>query len=383
MTTNDLTGIDPSVIVHSLNVDPTYHSVKQKKRHFGPAKDKVIQDEGYHQRMLNPDDQKRVSFITLDGTYCYIVMPFGLKNTGATYQRLVDRMFREQLRSNMEVYVDDMLVKSRQIDQHLVDLAKTFNTLRRYHMKLNPAKCVFGKKLQISGISSHRKGNRGPQAVSSVLIKKKKDYRSLSIIPDQQSKHKPWRNLYKKQRLQKESKGRWLLHVDGSSTLAGRDKALIAGIKMALDAGAEDLIAYTSSQLVTRQVEVQVETNWRRPLLDYLEKYIFPPDEKEASRLRHRAAREEGRDILQEIHEGARGSHVAEWALANKVLRARYFWLILKETQPAGPRDANSANSMPHSFTSQPNHYEQCLLLVLSLNGDGHSRTLPSSNGAT
>ncbi|KAL0457984.1 UNVERIFIED_CONTAM: hypothetical protein Slati_0425600 [Sesamum latifolium] len=70
-------------------------------------------------------------------------MPIGLKNAGATYQRLLDSMFKEQLRRNMEVYIDDMLVKSRQTDQHLANLAETFNTLR-YHMKLNPAKCAFG-----------------------------------------------------------------------------------------------------------------------------------------------------------------------------------------------------------------------------------------------
>ncbi|KAL0448343.1 UNVERIFIED_CONTAM: Retrovirus-related Pol polyprotein from transposon.6 [Sesamum latifolium] len=70
-------------------------------------------------------------------------MSFGLKNAGATYQRLVDRMFQEQLRRNMEVYVDDMLVKSRQMDQHLVDLAEIFDTLSKCHMKLNPAKCAF------------------------------------------------------------------------------------------------------------------------------------------------------------------------------------------------------------------------------------------------
>ncbi|KAL0437446.1 UNVERIFIED_CONTAM: Retrovirus-related Pol polyprotein from transposon.6 [Sesamum radiatum] len=76
------------------------------------------------------------------GTYCYIVMPFGLKNAGATYQRLMDCMFREQSGRNMEVYVDDMLVKSRQMNQHLADLAETFGTLRKYHMKLKQANTV-------------------------------------------------------------------------------------------------------------------------------------------------------------------------------------------------------------------------------------------------
>ena len=71
-------------------------------------------------------------------------MPFGLKNAGTTYQRLVNKMFSRQIGRNMEVYVDDMLVKSREELTHLDDLKETFATLKQYQMKLNPAKCVFG-----------------------------------------------------------------------------------------------------------------------------------------------------------------------------------------------------------------------------------------------
>ena len=71
-------------------------------------------------------------------------MPFGLKNTGATYQRLVNKMFDKQIGRNMEVYVDDMLVKSKEELAHLDDLRETFATLKQYQMKLNPGKCVFG-----------------------------------------------------------------------------------------------------------------------------------------------------------------------------------------------------------------------------------------------
>ena len=71
-------------------------------------------------------------------------MPFGLKNAEATYQRLVNRMFSKQIDRNMEVYVDDMLIKSREELTHLDDLKETFTTLKQYQMKLNPAKCVFG-----------------------------------------------------------------------------------------------------------------------------------------------------------------------------------------------------------------------------------------------
>lgn len=71
-------------------------------------------------------------------------MSFGLKNVGAIYQRLVNEMFKSQIGRNVEVYVDDMLVKSLQTEQHLSDLSKTFQTLRKHKMKLNPSKCAFG-----------------------------------------------------------------------------------------------------------------------------------------------------------------------------------------------------------------------------------------------
>ena len=70
-------------------------------------------------------------------------MPFRLKNVGATYQRLVNHMFFDQIGKNVEVYVDDMLVKSKDEANNLDDLKETFSTLRKYNMKLNPAKCVF------------------------------------------------------------------------------------------------------------------------------------------------------------------------------------------------------------------------------------------------
>lgn len=71
-------------------------------------------------------------------------MPFGLKNAGATYHRLVNQMFAEKLGDTMEVYIDDMLVKSLHAKDHLAHLRDCFDTLNAYEMKLNPAKCTFG-----------------------------------------------------------------------------------------------------------------------------------------------------------------------------------------------------------------------------------------------
>ena len=93
---------------------------------------------------MDKEDQEKTAFITSQGLYCYKVMPFGLKNAGATYQRLVNRMFNKQIGRNMEVYIDDMLVKSKEELAHLHDLKETFTSLKQYQMKLNPSKCVFG-----------------------------------------------------------------------------------------------------------------------------------------------------------------------------------------------------------------------------------------------
>lgn len=98
----------------------------------------------YNQIRMAESDQEKTSFTTDRGLYYYTVMPFGLKNAGATYQRLVNKMFQAQIGRNMEVYVDDMLVKSLTSGSHVADLAEAIDTLRKYHMKLNPQKCVFG-----------------------------------------------------------------------------------------------------------------------------------------------------------------------------------------------------------------------------------------------
>ena len=94
--------------------------------------------------MMNPEDQEKMSFITNRGIYCYKVMPFGLKNAGATYQRLFNKMFNEHLGKTMEVYIDDMLVKSLKKEDHVKHLEECFAILNQYQMKLNPAKCTFG-----------------------------------------------------------------------------------------------------------------------------------------------------------------------------------------------------------------------------------------------
>ena len=92
---------------------------------------------------MHVPDQEHTSFIIDRGLYYYKVMPFGLKKARATYQHLVNMMFKEQIGKTMEVYVDDMLVKSKVASDHVAHLAEMFKILRAYCMKLNPLKCAF------------------------------------------------------------------------------------------------------------------------------------------------------------------------------------------------------------------------------------------------
>ena len=92
--------------------------------------------QGYHQIPLALDDQEK--------NYHYKVMPFGLKNAGSTYQRMMTKMFEPQLGKNIEVYIDDMVVKSKMVSQHVGDLGNIFEILRKHKLHLNASKCSFG-----------------------------------------------------------------------------------------------------------------------------------------------------------------------------------------------------------------------------------------------
>ena len=93
---------------------------------------------------MYPLDAEKTAFITPYGLFCYNVMSFGLKNVGATYQRLVTKMFRPLLGKTIEVYIDDMLVTSKERPDHATHLHESFKLLKAYNIKLNPSKCTFG-----------------------------------------------------------------------------------------------------------------------------------------------------------------------------------------------------------------------------------------------
>ena len=100
--------------------------------------------QGYHQIPLALDDQEKTAFVTPIGNYHYKVMPFDLKNAGSTYQRMMMRMFESLLGKNVEIYRDDMAMKSKVVSEHLGDFRVIFEVLRSYKLRLNASKCSFG-----------------------------------------------------------------------------------------------------------------------------------------------------------------------------------------------------------------------------------------------
>ncbi|XP_072062158.1 uncharacterized protein [Arachis hypogaea] len=186
---SEMPGIDPQIISHKLAINPSARPVQQKKRQLGEEKRRASLEEtqklisaefikeirfttwlanvvmvrkqndnasgyailsfmdaysGYNQILMHPFDQSKTAFITDFGNYCYKVMPFGLKNAGANYQHLMDKVFTKQIDRNIEDYVDDMVTKTKVSGNHIADLTEIFGQIRHYNMRLNPEKCAFG-----------------------------------------------------------------------------------------------------------------------------------------------------------------------------------------------------------------------------------------------
>uniref|UniRef100_A0A2N9GQ01 Reverse transcriptase domain-containing protein n=1 Tax=Fagus sylvatica TaxID=28930 RepID=A0A2N9GQ01_FAGSY len=177
----DMPGLDTDIVVHKIPLKPECKPVKQALRRMKPEVILKIKEEvekqlkagflstvtysdwvanivpatnavfsfmdgfsGYNQIKMAEEDKSKTAFVTHWGTFVYDVMPFGLKNAGATYQRAMVTLFHDMIHHEIEVYVDDMIAKSRTTQDHLTDLRKLFQRLKKYQLRLNPNKCAFG-----------------------------------------------------------------------------------------------------------------------------------------------------------------------------------------------------------------------------------------------
>jgi hypothetical protein len=119
---------------------------------------------------MEESDQLATSFITPFGMYCYVTMPFGLRNAGATYQRCMQHVFGDHIGRTVEAYVDDIVVKNRKADDLVSNLRIAFGCLRANGVKLNPEKCVFGvpRGMLLGYIVSQRGIEANPEKVAAL-----------------------------------------------------------------------------------------------------------------------------------------------------------------------------------------------------------------------
>ncbi|KAG9453311.1 hypothetical protein H6P81_006215 [Aristolochia fimbriata] len=188
----EMPGLDPTIAIHKLAIKSGVKPIKQSQRRFRPELvpeiekevDKLLKADfirkdlnkacpkddfplpitelmvdattghealsfmdgsfGYNQIRMDPKDEEKTAFRTPKGIFCYKVMPFGLKNAGATYQRAMQKIFDDFLHKFVECYVDDVVVKTKSRGDHLRDLRAVIERLRRHQLKMNPLKCAFG-----------------------------------------------------------------------------------------------------------------------------------------------------------------------------------------------------------------------------------------------
>ena len=124
---------------------------------------------GYNQIRMAPEDAKKTAFRTPKGNFYNKVMPFGLKNAGATYQRAVTTIFQDMMHKEIEDYVDDIVVKSGKGENHIAVLDRVFERCRANKMKMNPLKCAFGVSAgKFLGFVVHRNGIE-PSKIKAIL----------------------------------------------------------------------------------------------------------------------------------------------------------------------------------------------------------------------
>nr|GEU86880.1 reverse transcriptase domain-containing protein [Tanacetum cinerariifolium] len=201
----DMTGIPRSIAEHRLNIREGCPLIRQKRKGQALDQNNATQEEvtklveaqimravHYHSWISNPGmipfqmlprRQQRVpsntdgrgrrgEFHTSQGVYCYIKMSFSLKNVKPTYQRLVDKAFKERIRRNIEVYVDDLVIMSHTEQEILRDIEETFQTLRKINIKLNPKKCTFGaEEWMFLGHVVNMKGTKACSEKAKEVIK--------------------------------------------------------------------------------------------------------------------------------------------------------------------------------------------------------------------
>ncbi|KAL4280265.1 hypothetical protein GQ457_03G011170 [Hibiscus cannabinus] len=339
---------------------------------------------GYNQIKMCPEDMEKTTFVTMWGTFCYKVMPFGLKNAGATYQRAMVTLFHDMMHKEIEVYVDDMITKSRTEDEHIVNLEKLFQRLRKFRLRLNPSKRGnvllghIGKVIRLL-----RKNNPGTwdKECQEAFEKIKKQ---LSNPPILKKRVKILRVLGDSALVIYQIRGEWETRdtklveyhklilklakefdeitfkyipreenqmADALATLAAMFKANRDSEMMPIELRTFDSPAHCYD------VEEEVDgLPWYHDVLQYIKHQEYPSQatENDKKTIRKMAAgylldgevlykrsrdlvllrcvnAKEAQMILEEVHEGVCGTHPSGFTMARRIMRFGYFWSTMEK----------------------------------------------------
>ncbi|XP_072087916.1 uncharacterized protein [Arachis hypogaea] len=292
---------------------------------------------GYNQILMHPFDQEKTAFITEYGHYCYNVMPFGLKNAGATYQRLMNKVFESQISRNIEVYVDDMVAKTMVGNSHVKDLAKIFGQIRRKSLQGAELRYPRLEKLALALVFSSRRLRPYFQR-HTIIVRTEQPLRQILSKPELAGRLTKWaielsefdiqyqpRGSVKSQYLAdfvaeltqpglEEEFSYWTLFVDGASNPQGSG----AGILLESPEGIilEHSLCFSfkasNNQAEYEALVAGLRRGYSRPLLKCLD-------------------RNEADLVLAEAHEGICGIHSGARSLEQKILRAGFYWSSLWE----------------------------------------------------
>nr|GEU62150.1 reverse transcriptase domain-containing protein [Tanacetum cinerariifolium] len=313
--------------------------------------------KGYHQIQLAEADEENTAFHTGQRVYCYTKMPFGLKNAGATYQRLMDKAFEGQIGRNIEVYVDDLVVKSYTEAEMMRDIEKTFCMLRKVNMKINPKKCSFGLaegvflgRLVVCGRVKCMTYIESPKGVGFTY--------TLRFQFTASNNEAEYEALVAGLRI--------AARMGVKNVQVSVDSKLVANQVLGTYVAKEDnMIKYLeivkglvlvkvleSKSIKEKEVAAVIEEDgptWMTQLVDYLIGGVFPGDKREARKHRHKARQYELIEgvlyrqsfltpwlrcvgplqveyVMREIHEGSCSMHAGPRSVVAKSIRLGYYW---------------------------------------------------------
>nr|KYP35079.1 Retrovirus-related Pol polyprotein from transposon 412 family [Cajanus cajan] len=292
------------------------------------------------------DGASRHALLSFLDAYSGRVMPFGLKNAGATYQRLMDKVFHQQIGRNMEVYVDDMVVKTTSAIDHAADLTEVFAQVRKHNMRLNPEKCVFG----VQG---------GP---IFTLLKKPRDFLWTNQCEEAFQSFKTF--LTTPPILQKPDHNTDLLLY-----LAVAENAISA------DESSNTILYIRNDKVVN--VSDKEDLGWMADIWSYLKEGSLPEDNNEARKIRMRSAKfviigdelfkrgisspllkclttSQAAYVIREIYQGICGMHSRACSMVARVLRAGYYWPTLKSDCQSHIKKCKECQQFGNTYRQPP-----------------------------